>query len=275
MGNVARSIHYPAGSSFRRGLRVSPIRLIGAAVLALLVAAPAAPQETQPPQYELRLYDFNLSEIRARIWELEMGTPVAELPAQYQDPHCGTNGGPPSLRIDGWGDFARCPPDGATGLHEVWFTEDDEVEYIARSFRQQTFDPGPASANVLFNHKVIYSLLVDDNGLIQGYRIFTDNRESPDVREGAYFIAVPLRNLFGYQAFECVDRPAADDEAPVDGIYVNQLCSGTVGETHVTIESRLLRKPGQTAYDPIGRETIGYFESMARVEVINEGLAPG
>jgi hypothetical protein len=240
----------------------------------LLLGLPAGAQEEQRPQYELQLLDFRLSEIRTRLWELELGMPIAELPRQYLDPHCGTNGGPPSIRLDNWGEFARCPADTATGLHEVWYTEDDEVEYIARSFRQMTFDPGPASANVLFNHKVIYSILIDDDGLIQGYRIFTDNRESPDVRLGAYFIATPLINLYGYQAFECVDRPPAEGEAPMDGVYVNALCTGVVGDLHVTIESHLFRKPGQTAFDPIGRENIGYFESTARLEAVNVALVP-
>lgn len=237
-------------------------------------AMPADAQDYVPPQYELKLLQFDVVEIRTRIWELEIGLPVEEMPAAgYFDPHCGTNGGPPSIRLDNWSDYAICPPDAVTGLHEIWFTEDDEVEYIARSFRQQTFDPGPASANVLFNHKVIYSVLVDAEGIIQGYRAFTDNRESPDVRLGAYFISTPLRNVYGFQAFACVDRPAAEGEAPVDGQYVNQLCTANINGLRIEIESRLLRKPGQTAYDPIGHETIGYFESTARLEVINAEIA--
>jgi hypothetical protein len=258
-------------------LGTSCFLLAAAAVLAqdrgaLQQEAPSDPQVPQQPQFEIRLQNFDPGDIRIRIWDLELGTPVTELPPQYLDPHCGTNGGPPSLRLDHWSEFAKCPLDRTTGLHEIWFTEDDEAEYIARSYRQQTFDPGPVSADVLFNHKVIYSLLVDDAGLVQGYRIFTDNRESAGVRQGAYNVGVPLRNLYGYDAFDCVSEPPGERQLDVDGLYANERCEGVVGDARVTIERHLFRKPGQTEYDPIGRINVGAFESTSRIEVIRASL---
>lgn len=254
---------------------------MGAVFLGLSAAVARAqeggptPQEPQPPQFEIRLQDFDKASIRIRIWDLQLGTSVTELPPQYLDPHCGTNGGPPSLRLDEWSEFALCPVDRALGLHEIWFTEDDEAEYIARSYRQQTFDPGPVSADVLFNHKVIYSLLVDDAGLVQGYRVFTDSRETASVRQSAYYVGVPLRNVYGYAAFECVNRPQGERQLEVDGLYANELCEGVVGEARVTIERHLFRKPGQTEYDPIGRINVGAFESTTRLEVVRASLVRG
>jgi hypothetical protein len=198
-------------------------------------------------------------DVKIRIWQLELGTPVTELPAKYLDPHCGTNGGPPSLRLGGWTDFETCPVDRSTGLREVWFTEDDEPEYVARAYRVQGFDPGPYSANVLLNHKVIYSLLIDGDGLIQGYRVFTDTRESLNYRYDAEFVGV--------------ERDPAEGETPVDGRYVNELCVGVSDGRHVTIERHFFRKPGQLVFDPLTRrQTVGYFESSTRMEVIAEDL---
>lgn len=215
--------------------------------------------------------------VGAEIWRLEMGTPVAELPAQYLDPHCGTNGGPPSLRLDGWQDFARCPREADTGLREIWFTEDDEVEYVALAYRTRGFEPGPGAANVLLMHKMIYSLLVDDEGRIQGYRAFTDPREPAAIRADADFVGDGLRGLYGYGAFECRNLPPAEDETSIQGRLVKQLCEAEIDGRRIRIERRAFRKPGQTAVDPVlGVATEGEFDSATRVEVLAvERLAPG
>lgn len=211
--------------------------------------------------------------IKVRLWQLELGTPVTELPPQYLDPHCGTNGGPPSIRLADWSEYSACPPDRDTGLHEIWFTEDDEAEYVARAYRSQGFDPGPAAANVLFNHKMIYSLLVDDTGLVQGYRAFTDPRESVSYRYDAEFVGEALRNVFDFGAFECTDYEPAEGETPVDGRYVNQICIASNDDARISIERRLFRKPGQLMFDPLTNQaTQGYFESSSRLEVIATNL---
>lgn len=214
--------------------------------------------------------------IKVRLWQLEMGTPVTDLLPQYLDPHCGTNGGPPSLRLADWTDYALCPPDRSTGLHEIWFIEDDETEYVGRAYRALRFDPGPASANVLFNHKMIYSLLVDDEGLVQGYRAFTDPRESTDYRYDAEFVGEALRNVYDTSAFICTDFEPAEGENAVDGRFVNQICVAVTGGMQITIERRFLRKPGQLVFDPVTRRaTEGYFESSTRLEVLAADRVPG
>src|ERR1700674_4797459 len=67
-----------------------------------------------------------------RIWDMQLGTPVGELPEEeFVDPACGTNGGPPGLRIGSFEQFERCRAE-ASGLREIWFRYDDELESIAR-----------------------------------------------------------------------------------------------------------------------------------------------
>ena len=213
-------------------------------------------------------------DVRIRIWQVELGTHIDQLPAAFLDPHCGTNGGPPSIKLEHWSAFATCPPEPETALHEVWFTEDDEAEYLARAYRTQGFDPGPYSANVLFNHKMVYSLLVDADGYIRGYRAFTDQRESLDYRYDAEFVGVPLRNVFGSENFDCVDLESVEGENPVDGRFVKELCVGVSDGRHVTIERHFLRKPGQLVFDPVTRRTTeGYFDSSTRLEVLSVEIA--
>ena len=72
-----------------------------------------------------------------QIWDLQLGTPVSDLPEEaFVDPACGTNGGPPGLPIGSFEQFGRCRPENS-GLREIWFRYDDELEYIARAARDQ------------------------------------------------------------------------------------------------------------------------------------------
>ena len=109
--------------------------------------APATAQ-TQPP----------------KIWDLKLGQPVSALPADdYVDPACGTNGGPPARVLKNFAEFGVCPIDRATGLHEVWFRYDDEMEYVARA-RRSDIMIRQYQANSLAGQPIITSLLIDDAG---------------------------------------------------------------------------------------------------------------
>jgi hypothetical protein len=216
-----------------------------------------------------------VGEIKARIWELQLGTPVSELPPQYLDPHCGTNGGPPGARLASWSEYALCPAEPETGLHEIWFTEDDEAEYVARAYRTQLFEPGPFAANVLAGHKVIYSVLVDDAGVIQGYRVFSDPREAETFRYRAHRAADALLGFYGYSNFTCTDLPAAEGETEVEGLFVKRDCVAMADGRYVMVAARHLRKPGQFAIDPATNQpTTNYFESSFRLEVFATAYAP-
>src|SRR5215831_10461563 len=68
---------------------------------------------------------------RLEIWDLKLGTPVADLPDEFTDYACGTGGGPPSVALNGWRDYRRCRPE-PDGLREVYFRYDDELEYWAK-----------------------------------------------------------------------------------------------------------------------------------------------
>ena len=100
----------------------NPLLSIGAA-LALCCAGTAAQAQKPPP----------------KIWDLKLGIPVSALPlSDYVDPACGTNGGPPARVLRSFADFAQCAVERTTGLREVWFRYDDEMEYIGRARRSDT-----------------------------------------------------------------------------------------------------------------------------------------
>jgi hypothetical protein len=204
-----------------------------------------------------------------KIWDVKPGTPVGDLPGEeFVDPACGANGGPPGLRIASFEQFKRCSPE-ASGLREIWFRYDDEEEYIARAAR----DPDAiarANAMLMLGQPVVLSLLVDRAGLVQGYRIITDPRAGPDVREGAYLLARAFKAHFGADGWDCDDMPPSTGETAIDGEFVKQRCRKVVDGQQVRLESRHYYKPGQTQIDPnSGVRTANQFESATRFEIVS------
>jgi hypothetical protein len=201
-----------------------------------------------------------------RIFNLALGTPVADLPTdQWVDPSCGTNGGPRSLVLASFEDFARCRAEPGNGLHEVWFIYDDEWELIARAYRDPV-EIGRYSANVLYSQPIITSLLIDDAGIVQGYRVTTDPRAPTEVRELAYNLHNILKSQFGDEGWNCEDLPRETGEESVEGVFLKQDCVMVTADRLIRLEGRLLQRPGQDRFANI---TTGEFESTARLEVYN------
>jgi len=209
-----------------------------------------------------------LAQSRPKIWDVKFGTPVRELPdEEFVDPACGTNGGPPGLRIASFEDFERCRAE-ATGLREIWFRYDDEEEYIARAERNPDA-VARANTMVMLGQPITLSLLVDRAGRLQGYRIFTDPRAEPDLRKDAYLIGTAFKTRYGNDGWDCRDEPPAAGETPLDGIFIKQRCQMLAEGHQVTVESRHYYKAGQGLLDPnSGVSTVNQFESSARIEVV-------
>jgi hypothetical protein len=207
------------------------------------------------------------------IWDVAIGTPVGELPDEaFVDPACGTNGGPPGLAIGAFENFARCRPE-ASGLREVWFRYDDELEYIARAAR----DPDAvarSNAMVVLGQPVILSLLIDAVGRVAGYRIFTDPHADEELRMNAYTTAIAFKARFGTTGWNCTDLPAAEGETPIFGSFIKEHCEKRADGQQVTVESRYYYKPGQAELDPnTGLPTVNQFESSARMELRADATA--
>jgi hypothetical protein len=205
-----------------------------------------------------------------RIWDLQLPTRVSDLPEEeFVDPACGTNGGPPGLVIGTFERFERCRPE-ASGLREISFRYDDELEFIARAAR----DPDAIARNnamLVLGQPVTLSLLVDRSGLVQGYRIFTDPRADEEVRMEAYSVAIAFKARFGTQGWTCSDLLAAEGETPILGIFVKERCEKLMEGEAITVESRHYYKPGQAMLDPnTGLPMANQFESSARLQVVRE-----
>lgn len=205
------------------------------------------------------------------IWDVKLGEPVAQIdPRTVAEIACGTDGGPASLPLDSFADWAQCPAEESSGLHEVWFTYDDEIGYVSRALdlEYQVMRGGTS----VFANPVIVSILVDDAGLAQGIRIFTDDRVSDRNRRNAVTLTRNFQARYSGWGLDCQDIPPRDGEMPVGNRFIHELCRGSdpsgSGVT-VEIEATYLRKRGQQA---LNRETqavnSGYFESRTRFEML-------
>jgi hypothetical protein len=208
-----------------------------------------------------------------KIWDIKLGTPIAALPLDhFVDPACGTNGGPPARVLARFADFSQCAIERSTGLREVWFRYDDEMEYVARARRSEVMIK-QYRANSLAGQPIVTSLLIDADGHVQGYRIVNDPRVESQTRIAAFGIADVLKGVAGL-GLNCTDLPLADGERPIEDWYIKQICEKAVNGLVTKVEARRYYKPGQFAVDPNdNRLTENQFESSARLEVYRPGQA--
>jgi hypothetical protein len=204
---------------------------------------------------------------RFEIWDLKLGTPVADLPDEFTDYACGTGGGPPSMALTGFRDFRRCRPE-PDGLREVYFRYDDELEYWAKA-NQFATEIRKFSGTKVFDFPVVLSARFDENGVVKGIRIVSDPRDTSRDREEAYLLRNFLNARYGREGWDCADLPPEDGETPVFRTFIKQRCKKSVeGGALAELATSYLRKKGQAEIDPhSGRQTEGQFESLVRFEL--------
>jgi hypothetical protein len=233
------------------------LRFVLAVMTGMLVAvSAAAQQQSHPPVLT-----------RPEVWNLNLGTPAAALPTDFDAYACGTNGGPPSVPLSGWSDFRRCRPE-ASGLREVYFRYDDELEYWAKANELPT-EIERYSGTKVYDYPVVLSALFDADGTLRGLRIVSDPRDTTGSREEAYTLRNFLIARFGRDGWTCTDLPADDGEDPVGRTFIKQDCHKALdGPALAVLTTRYLRKKGQHQFDPYSsKETQGQFESMVRFEL--------
>jgi hypothetical protein len=202
-----------------------------------------------------------------RLWDIPLGTPIAQLPLDdYVDPACGTNGGPPARVLKSFAEFALCPAEAASGLHEVWFRYDDEMEYIARARRSEIL-VRQYQANSLAGQPITTSLLIDDAGLVQGYRVVNDARVDGRTRIAAFDLADLFKGMASV-GLSCTDLPPNEGERPIEDLFVKENCEGEADGVVTKVQARRFFKPGQFAVNPNdARLNENEFESSARLEM--------
>ena len=143
--------------------------------------------------------------LRGDLRDLRVGMTVAELPAEgYVDLACGSDGGAPGAALARWAEFARCPPD-AAGLHEVTFA-------FAESPLAELGERWEGTK--VAGHPVIPSLLIDEQGVVQGIRIVTDPDARMYLKKKAFLLGIRVMGRYGRDGWTCTDaEPGAGRSA--------------------------------------------------------------
>ena len=220
---------------------------------------------------------------RATVWDLKLGQAVAAQPhaEEYRGFACGSNGGPPRQRLAGWSEFARCKAE-SSGLHEVYFEYDDELEYIARAKDlEMNITRWAGTTEAMF--PVLVSALFNDGGVLAGIRIVTDPRADYQdhitpanlrKRADAYVLGRTIAARYGIDAArDCRSLPAAEGESAVGALFIKQSCemNDAINGRRIVLQVNFFRKPGQSGVNPqfATQLTQGQFESSARVEILH------
>jgi len=209
---------------------------------------------------------------RFTIWDIHIGEPASEIPDEFIDYACGTNGGPPSAPLKGFADFKKCRPD-ADGLHEVYFGYDDELEYRARALNIRS-EIRMYAGTTVFEFPVVASLLFDDAGRVRGERVVTDPRQHVS-RDRIEFWELGnfLRQRFGEEGWQCKDLPPEEGEGPAGSMFLKNHCEKVADGLHLVLEQRYFEKKGQRFVDPqSGKLQPGAFESATRFEMYDAAL---
>ena len=210
------------------------------------------------------------------IWEVRLGEPVTQVSdAEVSDIACGTAGGPMGRVLPSFRDFMDCQPE-ETGLREVAFSYDDEQDYIARALESEyrVLQGGTS----VFAHPVIVSILIDEDGIAQGRRIFTDDRIGDYERRTAFTLIRNFKARFSDWSLTCKEIPMQEGEQPVGNQFFHEQCVGRSpnGATSIVIAASFLRKKGQRGLNLETQQVnTGYFESQTRYEEMLSPYMPG
>ena len=207
----------------------------------------------------------------------QSGTSIsAAMPANYREattsisPAARMAARPPIVLKD-WRDFATCKPEPATGLREVYFRYDDELEYRSLARDPDKLGMYRFEGTSEFQIPVIVSGLFDEFGFLTGIRLVSDPRTDVLTRERGGNLSGVLEARFGGEGYECVDLPRREGESPYRGALIKERCEVVDDQAGIrrVIEKHYYRKPGQNLLDPVtGQRTIGYFVSETRYEAL-------
>ena len=181
---------------------------------------------------------------------------------------CGTNGGPPACQLTGWKDFRRCRAE-PSGLREVYFRYDDEMEYWAKANNlggQMEQYVGTKT----YGFPIKVSALIGEDGRGPRHPHRLRPARSDGDRDEAYCCAISSMPGSAATTGHARTSPPSQGETAVTSIFIKQRCEKDVeAAARAVILTRHLRKPGQSQYDPhSGKETTNQFESNVRFEFV-------
>lgn len=212
---------------------------------ALLMAAPASAGDT--------------------VWDLKLGEPVAAQPDGFIDYACGGNGGPPTIALSGFADFATCAAE-PTGWHEVYFRYDDEADSLREAW--QRWPLARLEGTRVYGFRAMLSALFDETGTLVGLRILADPRGVPGgERNDQWRLAAVLQQHFSDATWTCEDAELRPRETMAASFFVKRTCTGASDGRELALAQNYFHKAGQGFVDTFGKVQDTYFVSDSRFEI--------
>ena len=222
-------------------IRKTRVRLNAGALVLALCAATSSPEAAEDPA-------------RGDLRDLRVGSEVTDLPrAGYTDFRCGRNEG--ARELSGWAEFAQCPRD-SQGLHEVAFSYDEEANpWAAVSDRFE--------GTTVAGHPVVPSLLIDEEGVVQGLRIITAPGPVMYLKKKAYLLYIRVMGRYGREGWSCEERSPQPGYEAVGGLFIDRHCEKRWQDRDLFLDTKLYRAPGQTGRDFTGATRLEIMKADA------------
>ena len=208
---------------------------------------------------------------RFNVWDIHIGDAASDIPNEFAAYACGTNGGPPSIPLASFAEFKKCKPE-ATGLREVYFEYDDELEYWARALDLKA-EIRMYSGTTVYEFPIVASVLFDDAGRARGERMVTDPRQhTSHPRIEFWTLANFLRQRFDEDGWTCKDLQPDEGESPAGTLFIKNRCDKAANGLHLILEQRYFQKKGQHFVDASGELQREAYESRTRFEIYDAAV---
>ena len=96
---------------------------------------------------------------------------------------------------------------------------------------------------------MIPSLLIDDQGVVQGLRIVTD----PDARyyqkKAAFLFGIRVMGRYGREGWQCTEAKPGDGKEPIGGMFIDRRCEKIFHDRRLILNTELYRAAGQEGRD--------------------------
>jgi hypothetical protein len=188
---------------------------------------------------------------RNDLRDFRIGMNVSGLPEDgYGNFTCAARGDAAGTSLDSWTEYMQCAPD-EEGLREVQFEYTaTRVEFVKANDKWD--------GTRVYGHPAIVSLLIDEDGVLDGLRILTDPQARRYMRKKAYLLGHQAKFHFNPATWQCDDLEPSGGEEPVGGIFVKERCVNRYEDRLVKLEVDLFRTPGQSMED---------FVNATRIEI--------
>jgi hypothetical protein len=178
--------------------------------------------------------------------EFRVGMSLEELPSSgYVGLACAAT---PDTTLSRWQDFRACPAD-AAGHHEVRFRYDENENAHGRVNDHY-------EGTRVGGHPVLLSLLIGEQGRVDGLRITTDPAARLYMHKKAFLLGMQGKARYGEEGWTCTEGQPGDNEQPVGGVFVKERCEKESPSRHFIIERELYRDPAKDLKEFVDSTTI-------------------